>query len=156
MIEDQHFPGSATNRSVSGTWSGILERGSHLYRLQLEIEDDGAVRLVRRERNPHPHLGSLTATGRRVAINFPTLRAEFAGNLVTPDRIAGSWRQSGFNFPIMFSRGTAALTQPITVPALTQARLTERHARAGLPALAASAARRSAPPVAGWAAGGGQ
>jgi len=147
MTKRQPLPGSKANRSVSGTWSGILERGSQLYRLLLEIADDGGVRLVRRERNSQSHPGSLTltATGTGVAINFPTLRAEFAGGLVTPNRIDGSWRQSGFSFPIMFSRGTAALSRPIRVPALTQARLTEHRARAGLPALAAASSRRGGP-----------
>jgi CubicO group peptidase (beta-lactamase class C family) len=135
----------AMTQAVTGTWSGILARGSQCHRLQMDIAQDGPVRLFNPERDKQLLSGFLTAAGHHVEIHFPTLRAKFTGTLANPDRIDGIWRQGGFNFPMVFSRGTAVLSSPITVHPLTQQRLVEHRLQAGLPALAAASARRGGP-----------
>jgi CubicO group peptidase (beta-lactamase class C family) len=131
--------------AVAGTWSGLLERGSQCHRLQMDIVQDGRVRLLNPERDKQPLSGSFIAVGHHVEVHFPTLPAEFTGTLPNPDRIDGIWRQGGFNFPMVFSRGTVALSSPITINPLTQQRLAESRVQAGLPALATASARRGGP-----------
>src|SRR5262245_31353208 len=139
-------PAIAETAGIAGTWSGLLEAGSHRLRLELEIAADNTAKLISLDQGQRPHPGKVNApTAERVEIDFATIHAAFSGRFIAPDRLEGEWRQGAEPIPLTFTRGRTALEPPPPAPALTKDRLAALRRAAGSPAIAAASARKEGP-----------
>jgi CubicO group peptidase (beta-lactamase class C family) len=113
---------AATADALAGTWSGVLYGGPQRLRLKLDIAEDGSASFVSLDQDRVSFPGKVVSSASdRIEIEFPTLRAVFAGHIAAADSIDGVWRQNGANVPLTFDRGEAALAETPPVQPLTQA-----------------------------------
>jgi CubicO group peptidase (beta-lactamase class C family) len=128
-----------------GTWSGVLDAGSHRLRLKLDFGADQTATISSLDQGNKPTPGRIKSwTADEIEVEFPSIRSIFAGRPIDDDRIEGAWHQGVVTLPLVLQRGEAGLA-PLARPLpLTKHRLAELRAQTGSPALAAACARRNA------------
>jgi CubicO group peptidase (beta-lactamase class C family) len=130
--------------AVSGTWTGVLESGSQRFRLRIVIHQDGRVSIYSLDQGADAIPAKLIETA-APAVRFEarSIQGEFTGQIVSVDRMEGTWKQGG-NLPLVLLRGEAGLAvaagswEPLTPDALENLR-----ADAKSPALAAAVVQGS-------------
>lgn len=144
----------AEERSIVGTWTGVLEAGSQRLRLKFEIAADGGMTVYSLDQGGTPIPGKATSLApEKIEIEVTTIRGGFRGRVVQPDRIEGTWRQGGNDLPLVLSRGEAGLAAPATAAEpLTKDGLETLRREGNVPALAAAATAKGKAPNK-WVAG---
>jgi len=128
-------------RLLTGIWSGLLDTGSLRLRLKFVIDEEGAT-LFSLDQGSAPIPGNIgVLTEERVKIDFPSVKGDFEGRVVAPNRVEGMWSQGRVDLFLALEKGDVEFAAAPPPHALTNERLAELRARARSPALAAASQR---------------
>lgn len=124
--------------SLNGIWGGRLEVApGYSLRLKLDISVDGKAQLFSLDQGANAiPVTLIRADGDKVAWEAPSIRARFVG-AVRGNELVGTFTQQRSDFPLVFTRGEAALAQAPVAP-LTRAQLEALRAAADSPAMIAA------------------
>src|SRR5690349_15000521 len=96
----------AAEAPIEGAWTGILSSGSQRLRLRFVFESEKG-RMFSIDQGGKPVAFEVIALARDdIRVRISTIRAEYRGRLMEPDRIDGEWKQ-GMTIPLRLFRGEA-------------------------------------------------